>query len=134
MTIRSLIRERLVADATITTLIPADRWLASSSVDAEPPARPFAVLRYLGVNPGMSRINQTRLEVWIHDDPGSYKRIDDIIRRVRANLDGVEQASDSGGSTQLIQARWEGDSVDLFDDGYRTNTKSSGFTLTGTGF
>jgi hypothetical protein len=135
MSIRSLVRNLLIADTDLLALIPADRWIQATAADDSPPARPFAVLRFAGTFPMQVRAaSQCALEIWIHDNAGSYDRIDEIVKKVKATMASSDQATEDSYNTDLIHAEWSGDSVDLFDDGYRTNTKSTSFNLTGMGF
>lgn len=135
MSIRGLLmQEMLEADDDVIEIIPADRWFSGRALDKQIDVRPFAVVRLSGNFPGMSRINQTRAEIMIHDNEGSYKRIDTAIKAIKNVLDNAVQVKSATSDTWLIQATWESDSVDLFDDGYRTNMKSTTYTLTGTGF
>jgi hypothetical protein len=76
-------------------------------------------------------VRRRRLEVWIHDEEGSYSLIDKVIGLLYKNLDGLEHVT--YGSSELIMCEWVSDSTDLYDDGYRTNTKSTMFDIVGTG-
>jgi hypothetical protein len=66
-------------------------------------------------------------ELWAHDQPGSYARIDAILAAVRGAL--VGQVALPG----AVACRWQGDSQDLADDGLGTITRNSAFRLVGTG-
>lgn len=127
---RVVVRNLILEDPALVAEIPADRWFGSGSVPDTPP-RPFAEIRFGGTFPGMAHITRRRLEVWIHDDEGDYGRIDKIIGLLKKVLDGAEHVQ--GEDSELIRASWVGDSTDLYDDGYRTNTKSTGFDVVGTG-
>lgn len=127
---RRLIMNMLTTNDPLLNEIPADRWFGSGAV-VDTPARPFAEIRFGGVFPGLGRVKRRRLEVWIHDEEGDYERIDHIIGLVKDVLDGAEHVFYE--NVELISSEWKGDSTDLFDDGYRTNTKSTGFDVIGTG-
>lgn len=133
MSIRVAMHRRITEDEAIAAIIPPQRWMEGGSL-LETPVRPFAVMRYQGHNPGLSRVNQTRLEVWVHDEPGNYIRIEQVLRLVRERITSMVAYNDVELGVSLMDPIWEGESVDLFDDGHRTNTKSSTFLLTGTGF
>ena len=130
---RSLIRGLIIADSELMGLIPAERWVSGGSLTAEnAPARPFAVIRFGVTGVGMAHIHRMSATIWIHDDPGSYGQIDDIIFRLNAILDGVEQVSDGAGN-ELMRCSWESNSGDLYDPGFRTITRNSTFAIVGKG-
>lgn len=117
-----------------------DRWVTASGqhgtdLNGDPAKglpRPFGVFRLTGSYPGMGHITQRGLEVWIHDEPGSFDLIDNALKRVRDVLTSVEQRRGSNGSI-IQQISWTNDSPDLFDDVRRTNTKMASFNLVGSG-
>lgn len=123
---RKTIRDLIIADEVLTSMIPAERWNGSRSMTDTPP-RPFAEIRFGGGQRGMAHIERRRLELWIHDDEGSYTLIDDVIVELKRVLDGVEHQGN------LMSCKWVSDSTDLYDGGHHTNTKSSGFECIGTG-
>lgn len=127
---RRLIRNMIINDEALLDFIPADRWFGSGAV-VDTPARPFAEIRFGGVFRAMGPVKRRRLEVWVHDEEGDYTQIDDIIRELKRLLDGAEHVFYE--DTELIRSEWVSDSTDLYDDKYRTNTKSTGFDVIGTG-
>ena len=129
---RKLIFELITAQGFLTDKIPADRWLQSSAVDTEP-ARPFAVIGMdENVRGATRKPGVRRLRIHIHDDPGSYVRIDKIIEDLIDVLDNAKEIQGDDDS-YLAQADWNETSPDLFDDGHRTITKNASFTLVGRG-
>lgn len=102
-----------------------DRNLATT------PARPFAVTTYDGPYPGISRVKQMRLTLWIHDEVGDYTLIEDLHKIARAHLEAQENVLLNG--VRLLEARWEAESSDLFDVDRRTNLKTATYLLTGSG-
>lgn len=120
----------IVSDLELLDDIPEDRWFGSGSI-VDTPARPFAEIRFGGVFRGMGPVKRRRLEVWVHDEEGDYTRIDRIIAGLKRVLDGAEHVFYE--DVELIYASWVSDSTDLYDDKYRTNTKSTGFDVIGTG-
>ena len=128
---RKLVYTLLTGQATLTDHIPADRWIQSSDVDQEP-VRPFAVIAMDEAVRGATRKpGVRRLRIHIHDDPGSYIRIDKILEDVIEFLGDVRAAQDA--DSYLAQADWIETSPDLFDDGHRTITKNASFVLAGRG-
>jgi hypothetical protein len=94
------------------------------------PARPFAVIRLGVTSPGMAHIKRGTAEIWIHDDPGSYDRIDAILKSVYDRLNGAEHLTDEAGN-ELMSSTWRGTSGDLNDPGFRTITKNISFEIVG---
>lgn len=143
---RGLIRNLLISDAELTAVIPEGRWFGSGSIGNDPvardnfsdtPPRPFAEIRFSMDSPGMAHITRRRLEVWVHDEYGDYSRIDRVIKRVKEVLESSQQVAFSDPEThedsELMLAEWVSDSTDLYDGGYRTNCRSTGFDLIGKG-
>lgn len=127
MSKRSLVYAALTADAQLVAAIPAERWLQQGAVDRAP-IRPFAIIAMQEVGTTAVRSAQPRCMVWVHDDRGSFLRIDEILARVKVVLEGLE-AEDS--TDRIVDVRWDGDSPDLVDPGYDTNTRNAQFTITG---
>jgi hypothetical protein len=90
---------------------------------------PFAIYRIVDAPPTVVGSPQPRLEVWIHDNRGSYVRIDALIELVRTVLVAAVPMENS--THRIVDVEWTGDSPDLVDDGYNTNTRNARFTLTG---
>lgn len=130
---RSLFRTEIIEDAIIIQDIPAERWKSSGSLNNEnAPARPFAVIRFGVDSPGVGDIRRTQVTVWIHDEPGSYGRIDRILERLKAILNGKEHVSDGQGN-EMIHCGWESNSGDLYDPGFKTISRNATFNLVGKG-
>lgn len=107
---------------------------AGGSIQGDsPPPRPFAVIRFGTVVPGMGNITERTAIIAIHDDGGDYGRIDAALGRIYARMDGAAHVSEPDGSAELILAEWTSTSDDLFDPGYRTLMKNSTYRLIGTG-
>lgn len=125
---RKLVYAALTSSAPLVAAIPEDRWIQGGSVDS-PPARPFAIYRIVDVPPSVVGSGQPRLEVWIHDNRGSYTRIDSILELVRTVLYSAVPMENA--THRIVDVEWTGDSPDLVDEGYNTNTRNARFTLTG---
>lgn len=125
---RKLIHAALIASSPLTAVIPASRWIQGGAVDS-PPLRPFAIYRITDVPPTVVGSAQPHLQVWIHDDRGSYVRIDEILELVRTALYGAVPMENA--THRIVDVEWTGDSPDLVDEGYNTNTRNASFTLTG---
>lgn len=128
---RELVRNLMISDASLVGYIPAERWLEGGSV-VDTPDRPFAIMRLSGTFRGLGPIQKGRVEFRVHDERGNFETIDAVIRRIKAVMEPAEQVQTHG--AELIRAEWLSDSPDLYDDGFRTNMRSTGFDLTGKGF
>lgn len=106
--------------------VPAARVYSFGTREAIP-QKPFVMYRLLDKNITIAGVAFTQvLEVWAHDEVGSYVRIDSILKEVKGRLEGPVV-----GETGLNQIRFDGLSGDLFDDGFKSNTKYAQFTLVG---
>lgn len=125
---RRLLHQAIIAQSALTAFIPAGRWYQQGAVDAQP-AVPFAVIGFVGTAPTPSRSGQPVVQIWVHDKKGSYAKIDRILEILRSDLEALGEIYD--GSSRIVDIRWNGDSGDLVDDGFDTNTKYGSFTITG---
>lgn len=66
--------------------------------------------------------------LWVHDVPGTYDRIRAALTQIEDALAGAYHIPGSDGWT-LTMADWRGRSPDLYDDGYKTVTKNTAFTI-----
>lgn len=132
---RATVRDLLIADAALTALIPSERWYQAGAV-LDVPLKPFAVLRWLSpVAGGAAGTFAHQFQVHIHDERGSYKRIDEILGGpyraggVYPILAGI--AGTGGTDGYVAQADYLGDSGDQEDEGFRSNTKFSSWQVIG---
>jgi hypothetical protein len=133
MTIRSFVFSRLTTDATLNSLgITANSVFTTHDVDT-PQVRPMIVLRW-GLTDNVlnhSPMAARALQVWVHDRPGDYERIETILRRVRTLLTSVS-AENAGASDEWVsEIRWDRFSEDLSDEDAGTITRNGDFTITG---
>jgi hypothetical protein len=138
---RGLVRQELLNIPELLTIVPEDRIYGSGAVgiprqqEHDVPPRPFAEIRFSILTPGLSLVKRRRVEIWFHDDEGSYDRIDRCIKLVYGHLDQLAQVNfsdpETGENSELILAEWISDSTDLYDTGYRTNCRSTGYDLVG---
>jgi hypothetical protein len=125
---RALVLQAITSEPALTALIPADRWIQAGSLD-EMPARPFAVIRLIDGTQTIVYSEQPRFEIWVHDDRGSYIKIDQILRLVRETLIAAVPMEDA--NYRIVDVDWTGNGPDLIDEGYNTNVRTARFTLTG---
>lgn len=137
MSLRSYVFSLLTTDATLNGLgITAASTFITHDTDT-PQMRPLMILRWQRADPGLrgddayASSNFRRLQVWVHDAPGDYDRIDQVLKRVRDVLTSVH-AQYTGTSYEWVsQTRWEGDSEDLRDDDAGTITRNSQYLFVG---
>lgn len=131
---RKTILQLITDTAAVAAEIPAERWYQASSV-VETPQKPFGIYRISGTGGGVTKRGpgrQVRLEVWIHDKPGSYLRIDKLLTEVESTFAAAVHASAAEGES-ISQADFDSRSPDLDDQGFGSICKSSIFTLVGKG-
>jgi hypothetical protein len=129
---RSLIFSTIVTDSE---LIAAGIDAATSfAVDVDTPqTRPFLQIRWGKTDVGLSRtaVGRRTVVIWVHDEPGDYTKIDNILARIKELLPTLE--GQSNGSGYVIAVEWTGDSEDLADDGHGTITRNTSYSLVGSG-
>ena len=127
---RTLIYQAIIGDPALNGL--GITGPSSFAVDVDTPQdRPFLQLRWGPNTIGLDVSTRRSLVIWVHDQPGDYTRIDDIILRLRSLIPSLVLSQDAQGWLQGV--RWEGDSEDLTDDGHRTIARNTSFTLVGSG-
>lgn len=136
MSLRAFVFGLLTTDAELNELgLNADSTFITHDVDT-PQVRPLMVLRWQRTDPGMGDeetdwVNFRRLQVWIHDEPGDYDRIDRALRRVRSVLMNVRGTYTGTTRHWVTQTNWEGDSDDLRDDDAGTIARHAQFLFVG---
>lgn len=133
MTVRSIIRDHVVADSALTVLIAETNWWSSGSLmDENAPPRPFVVIRYGVTAPGVGALHRGSVTFWVHDDLGDYSRINSVLRALYSRLNKQVALMDGEGN-EVTQIDWSAESSDLFDPGYRTITRTTTFNFVGKG-
>lgn len=125
----------------VFSLITSDLYLRSKGINENsvftqhsvdtPQVRPMIVLRWGATVPGVGPIDQRTLQVWVHDKPGSYNTINDVLGRVRALLRPLVGVNVGGVDEWITSINWRGDSDDLRDDEAGTITRNAEFRITG---
>lgn len=130
---RTLLRDLIIQDPALTTLIPAERWKGSGSVTEEnKPDTMFAVIRYGIENRGMSDKKRCLVTIWVHDSQGTYEDINKVLDALYGRLNGVAGQQDGSGN-EIMSCEWQSNSGDLIDTGFRTITRNATFELIGKG-
>lgn len=118
-------------------LVNDKRIYQASSLEGKPsdivdPAEidrfPFIVYRLGPRTPGVMDDNiplteRQALEVWAHDEGGSYKRIEAVLAELRPLLLLAPQ------TPPFVRAEWVEDGPELFDDGFGSITRWSRYQL-----
>lgn len=102
---RQKIYDALRQDATIISLVGADNvW----STYEEIPTTPYLVVRFGASSSRLSRLAEAEFfQVWAHDVPGDYDRIDTLLKRVQVVLEALPNEGD------LFEVRWFETSQDM---------------------
>jgi hypothetical protein len=134
MSNRSWAISRLRAHAPLIAIVPASQIVSSGAVGlpgspTEELAKPFIVVRMSTVQNRLDAARSQRALVYAHDEVGSYVRIDNALKEVRAafNISGPVVIGD----TRMTAIEDEGESDDLFDDGFGTGVRYAQFRMTG---
>lgn len=131
---RKTIMQLIAGTPNVIEEIPLDRWYQADSIK-ETPEKPFGIYRLSSTGPGVTRNSpsrEVRLEVWIHDEPGSYLRIDRLLTAVENTFKAVIHASAAEGES-ISQAAFDSRSPDLNDSGFGSICKATVYTLIGKG-
>lgn len=129
--LRDVIFDRLKVDSVLNGLGINEASIFNSNDADTPQVRPMMVLRWGATSLGVGTVNERSLQVWVHDAPTDYTRIDSALERVRASLAGLYGASTGTAGKFVSQIDWAGDSDDLTDDIQNTVTRYSSFTIVG---
>lgn len=123
---RVICYQAMKAHAPLMALLPGGIHQASS-LNNVPDKKPFLVHRmHNGLRYQRGLGDRSYLQVWVHDVPGDYMRIDEVIELVKSVLEAVPAQG------SLLQVRWLEDSVDLQDDDMGTICRNSRYELTNT--
>lgn len=99
----------------------------SNAVDT-PTEEMFLIVRWEDQTPQFGNRGPQRLTVWAHSKDRDYSPIDLALGVVKDLLGGATHLAGADGWI-LTQADWRGDSQDLYDDGFGTITRNSGFDV-----
>ena len=127
---RKVVYSLLANSAAFIALIPATRIYERSSVP-DAPVLPFCVLAWGGRTRIATGCYQSALEIWVHDERGDYSLIDNVLGIIEDVLCSNLQATVD--DQRMAQADRPNTSPDLYDDTYRSSTRSAGYRLVGTG-
>jgi hypothetical protein len=135
--VKSLFWGVLTGDARVLALVPANRIVEMSTLRSTVP-KPFPFMTYsTTVNQRTGHGSGTStIEVTAYDSRGSYDRIDDVLRAVRAAVaDAGERTRvrTDGTTVKLVESVWLGEGPELNDPDLEANMRSTSFQLVGIG-
>lgn len=119
----------LKSDAALGDIIHPDNWHSRGSLTDRPDEMPFGVVAFSVESPGLASIRRIAVDVYVHDERGSYLLVDsalDNVERVCQEMVHVKTAR-----AEILQVEYSGRSGDLEDDGFRTMTRYSSFQIIG---
>lgn len=120
--LREWVVSRLTEYAPLTAIM-GDRLTLGSSLTEIPQVKPFAIYR-VGLSvadlrgDGQTRVKTTPVQIFFHDEPGDYGKIDNMLRLARVILEGGNSREHG-----IIDCGWVEDSEDLRDDEFHTNLR-----------
>lgn len=114
---------RALIDSVDLRALVEDRVGAASSFNKQS-ERPLVAIRSHTDFPVAKVGRRQYIQVWGHDDPGDYMRIDEVLRLCRVAIEGIVPVDD------LLEAKWIETSVDLRDDVMDSIARYSRFQLT----
>jgi hypothetical protein len=133
MTMRSYLAQSLRDSAGLASLGLVPAGVLAADVDTVA-LRPFVQFRWQPTSRGITKLStgpiRRSLNLWFHDQPNDFTRIDDMIFVVRAlwsDLEGVDH-----GAGRIILAEWQGDSADFSDTAMETIGRFSTYRIVGT--
>ena len=131
-TLRQAIFGLLVASPTLAGLGLNGNTISSNFSPDAPAGDRFLILRWGTTTRGIGPVNRVRLQAWMYNRQPDFGPISDALLEIRLRLPTLAGARMS--STEAILAiDYEGDSDDLYDDGYRAHTRWCSHTITASG-
>lgn len=124
---RKWVWETLRNFTAINSEVPEDNFYGAGSVVQVPEVKPFIVIRMeevvVELRDGDDSVTSQLALINVHDEIGSYARVERILRACQAALIGPLQ--------EAIVCQWQGDSADLADDTYGTIFRSGSYRIVG---
>jgi hypothetical protein len=116
---------------TLTNTVPlaaqvADRIYGAGSMETATRDKPYIVIRLEPSLPTLKEgiVDQQDVSVWVHDEPGSYVRITELLGIIRTALTSTDRKVNG-----FIACQWQGDSADLADDLLGTIVRNGSYRL-----
>jgi len=131
-TLRQAVFALYVASPVLTGLGFDENTISPNfSVDG-PAGERFLVIRWGTTNRGIGRVNRVRLQCWVYNRQPDYVPIVNAILEIRTRLPSLAGVRMSP-TEAVLSVDYEGDSDDLYDDGYRAYTRWTSHTITASG-
>jgi hypothetical protein len=127
--LRRKITQALLADPFLQTMV-GDRVFQRMGVDeleVPPSVKPFIVYHFgseIAGYPSALHGSERTFQVWVHDDPGDYWKIDQILDQAKIVLEAIEPENG------LCEFRYFDKGPDLYDNVLKTIMRFSRFTAT----
>lgn len=131
MNIRERVFHALTHHAGLTSLAIDETCVYTAGAVDNPTKRPFMVMRWGIVVPGVGPVSSVPLDLWVYDKDADYNRIDSVIKESRNALLNLVAIGDPG--YWFVGVRWTGTSGDLTDETYDAVTKFGSFVITASG-
>lgn len=133
MTLKATTYQLLTTQPALTDRVPTERWFRrAGQVDAS--ETPYVVLAWLGTLTTGGRNSAELLDVYVHDELGSYALIEATLADIKAVLLGATHyRGTSGTGFPLVQADYLGKSGDQVDQGNGTSFQFSSWKILGGG-
>lgn len=133
MTLQATTYALLTEEPALVDLVPTERWFRRGGV-VDVPQTPYVVLAWLGPLTTGRRNSAQLLDVYVHDEVGSYTRIEEILEAIKGVLlDAVHYRGWAGNAFPLVQADYLGKSGDGVDQGNGTSYQFSSWKILGGG-
>lgn len=134
MSLRGWFVSRVEGAPKVTALVSPEMIMTASAAGlpgspTQEPTKPFMLIRSGAIENRMGVAQSQRFFAYVHDEPGSYIGIEEILNEVKAAL--LANLPATIGSTRVTAVEWEGDGDDLYDDTFGTITRYAQFRLTG---
>lgn len=97
-----------------------------------PDAQRFMVLRWGNTTRGIGQVGRVLLSIYAYNREPDFAPITDALKEVKVllpTLTGQKPAID----VAVLDVFYEGDTLDIFDDGYRAHARSTEHTITASG-
>ena len=130
--LRQAIYARYLASSVLTGLGFTEPNIYPNFSPDAPQGKKFMVIRWGATARGIGPVNRVSLQCWVYNREPDYLPIANAlleIRRILLPLAGLVMAPGEA----IVSVDYEGDSDDLYDDGYRAYTRWTSHTITASG-
>ena len=131
-TLRQSVFGLLTASPVLASLGYGEGSISPTFTPDGPPGDRFMVLRWGITSRGIFPVNRVRLAVWAYNRQPDFGPIADALLEVRRRLPTLGGVVMAPGEA-VLSVDYEGDSDDLYDDGYRAHVRWTSHTITASG-